>query len=205
MIIIGLTGGIGSGKSSVARYLEEEGFPIIDADRVGHELLDSPSIQDAIVALFGNEVLEEGTISREKLGMRVFADTSLRNQLNALLHPLIKEEIARWCAQQYEQGNTTVVVEAALLREEEGSDPWLSGLILVLSTEENRVTRLVTKRNMSEEEARSRIKAQVDPDTKIPRADWIVYNDGDFEHLKEQTARMALALRALGNAAPPTD
>jgi dephospho-CoA kinase len=198
MKIIGLTGGIGSGKSTAARFLEEEGIPVIDADQAGHLLLaENGQIQEQVIAAFGEDVLVEGRLSREKLAAYVFSDESARTILNALLHPAIIESVMQRCAALCQQGCPVIVVEAALLSEGGRKEPWLDGLILVLTDADKRIDRLVTYRNMEEQDARQRLVVQTAPETKRPLADWIIHNGGDLENLREQVNSLAEELRSL--------
>ena len=195
MRIIGLTGGIGSGKSTVAQFLRETGVPVIDADKTGHELLaDNELIRRAVVEAFGTEITVNGEISRDKLAALIFSDESARYRLNGILHPAIIQQVTLRCAEEFQRGRSVVVVEAALIGEEEQREPWLSGLILVFTATEERVKRLVRDRNMKESEARERIASQTSPEKKIPLADWVLYNDGYLESLKNQAAALAKEL-----------
>lgn len=195
MRIIGLTGGIGSGKSTVAQFLRETGIPVIDADKTGHKLLaDNELIRRAVVEAFGTEITLNGEISRDKLAALIFSDESARHRLNGILHPAIIQQVTLRCAEEFQRGRSVVVVEAALIGEEEQREPWLSGLILVLTATEERVKRLVRDRKMKESEARERIDSQTSPEKKVPLADWVLYNDGNLESLKNQAAALAKEL-----------
>ncbi len=198
MKLIGLTGGIGSGKSTVARFLREAGIPVIDADAAGHRLLEEDAgIRRAVVDAFGPAVMENGALSREKLADRVFTEEDARRRLNALLHPAIIQAVSMECAGLSERGYRVVVVEAALIAEAGRRDSWLSGVILVLASADRRAERLALYRNMDEEESRRRMAVQTPPESKVPLADWIIYNDGDLQTLREQAASLAETLRSL--------
>ncbi len=198
MKLIGLTGGIGSGKSTVVLFLREAGIPVIDADETGHRLLEEDTgIRQAVADSFGLDVMENGLLSREKLAARVFVDEAARRRLNELLHPVILQSISAQCASLSEQGERIIVVEAALLSEGGIRDPWLSGMILVLADTNLRIERLTLYRNMGEAEARRRMAAQTPPERKVSLADWIIYNNGDLSSLREQVAALAEALRGL--------
>jgi dephospho-CoA kinase len=199
MRIYGLTGGTGSGKSEVARRLQELGIPVIDADKVGHELLEpaSPIFHD-LVATFGTQILSEGKLDREKIGRIVFSDPDLLQRLNAIVHPRIKQIIGERCLALAQEGHRAVVVDAALLAENGKKDPWLSGLVLVVSDRNLRLRRLVEIRGMTPEQARMRIEAQSLPEDKVPLADWLIHNEGTIEELREQTDSVAAAMDACG-------
>jgi dephospho-CoA kinase len=119
MRIFGITGGIGAGKSEAARAFERRGIPVIDADRVGHAVIEpGGAAHEALLRAFGDGILaEDGSIDRARIAARAFADPNARRQLNAITHPAIYAEIARRCAELGEQGAQTVLVEAALLGE----------------------------------------------------------------------------------------
>ena len=186
MKIIGLTGGIGSGKSAAAQCFRDAGVPVIDADRTGHDLLENdPLIKQTVIEIFGNGVItSDGVISREKLAARTFSDVAVRQQLNALLHPAIIAEMGKRCAAYHAEGHDVIIVEAALIGESGQRDAWLTGLILVLASESVRIERLMQYRNFSREEAVRRIAAQTPPENKRHIADWIIENNGDLTTLR---------------------
>lgn len=199
--IYGLTGGTGSGKSAAAERFAARGIPCIDADRMGHEALREPETLQAIVDAFGTEVLDaEGQVDRELLGPVVFADAGKRCTLNAIVHPRIVARIASEVARLAGEEYRTVIVDAALLAEGGRKDPWLAGLILVLSDDRLRIERLARLRGIPEEEAVRRIEAQTRPETKAPFADWIIHNDGTLEELYKQVDAIADDIAGHGEA-----
>jgi dephospho-CoA kinase len=200
MRIYGLTGGIGSGKSEVARRLVELGIPVIDADIVGHEILEpGGSAADAVIAAFGQAILAGGCIDREKLGAVVFDDDAARRKLNAIVHPVIARNIAERCAELVQQGHSSIVIEATLLAEDGQREPWMNGLILVLSSEDLRFSRLVRSRGMDPVDARKRMAAQTPPEKKASLADWVIENNGTLDELRAATDRVADAIRDQGS------
>lgn len=197
MQLIGLTGGTGSGKSEAGRRFAARDMAVIDADAVGHDVIaPGGSAEDAVRAAFGEAILSEGIIDREKLGARVFGDADALRTLNALVHPAIISEIGRRCADYAEAGAPAVIIDAALIAESGKLEPWLSGLILVSCPLEERIRRLVTLRGMREDDARQRAAAQGDPDRKRPLARWVIENSGTREALYEQVDRIADAIEA---------
>jgi dephospho-CoA kinase len=199
MKIIGLTGGTGSGKSTAARRFEEKGIPVIDADRIGHELIaPGGAAEAAVVAAFGEDIVESGTIDRARLGAKVFASDDARLKLNAIVHPALFAEIARRAMAHAEAGAQAVLVDAALLAENGSKDPWLAGLVLVDAPVDVRVRRLREGRGIDEAESRRRIAAQTDPESKRAAADWIIDNGGGLEALYAQVDAVAEAIS--GNA-----
>ncbi len=196
MKIIGLTGGTGSGKSTAARRFEEHGIAVVDADRIGHELLapGGAGVQPVLDA-FGDGILTSGIIDRAKLGALVFNDPARLEQLNGLVHPLLFAEIARRIQQCAAQDSPAVVIDAALLGERGEKEPWLDALILVSAPEEVRVQRLVQGRDTPQDVAWQRVRAQSDPERKRAYSTWVVDNGGSLEHLLAQVDAIAEELR----------
>lgn len=184
--------------------LREEGVPVIEADGVGHRLLEGDvSVRRAVAAAFGPEVIVDGGLTREKLAAVAFSEGAALARLNAILHPAIIQTIQEECAGLAARGHPAAVVEAALIGEGERREPWLQGLILVLAETELRVKRLVKFRNMAEAEARKRIAAQTEPRMKMRVADWVIYNDGDLKSLKKQVSALVVKLRLPGEGQIP--
>ena len=188
MRIFGITGGIGSGKSEAARAFERRGIPVIDADRVGHAVIEpGGAAHDNLLRAFGRDILaEDGSIDRARIAARAFADPEARRQLNAITHPAIFAEIGRRCVELAEQGAQTVIVEAALIGENGVVNPLFEGLILVSCPVQERLRRLTEVRGMDPAEAERRIAAQSDPEAKRAAAKWVIDNGGDLENLQEQ-------------------
>lgn len=196
MRIIGLTGGTGSGKSAAGKRFAELGIPVIDADAIGHALIAPGGAAEAAVReAFGDAVLSGGTIDREKLGARVFGDAAARAQLNAIVHPLLAGEVARRCMELAAQGQEVVLLDAALLGENGQRETFLSGLILVLASEETRRDRLVRQRGMDARRAEAQIRAQRPPEEKRELADWVILNDGSIEALERRVDEIAGEIR----------
>lgn len=192
MLIAGLTGGTGSGKSTAARRFEEHGIAIVDADREGHALIaPGGRAEEAVLKRFGDTIITCGTIDRGKLGALVFNDPVELDALNAIMKPLIAEAIGARCAAFAEAGKPATIVDAALLGDGGTVDPWMEGLILVLSPTALRVKRLVEARDLSEAHARQRIASQVDPDQKRSIARWVIENDGSLEALRAKVDLVA--------------
>lgn len=196
MKILGLTGGIGSGKSTVAARLAHHGIPVIDADKIGHQLLDQDTaVSSAIAGAFGAEVLTEARIDREKLARKVFADADARKRLNDITHPAIVAEVRAQVEALAAAGHTMAVVEAALIAEQGKRDPWLHALILVRAPESLRKERLMLRRGLSEQEAAARIAAQTPPERKLALADYLVDNGGDLTQLHARVDALVEELR----------
>ncbi|RMF25040.1 MAG: dephospho-CoA kinase [Deltaproteobacteria bacterium] len=184
--IIGLTGGIGSGKSTVAAMLAERGARVIDADRVAHEVY-APGTEghERVIERFGPAILaEDGSIDRSKLGEMVFDDEQALADLNAIVHPLVRKEIARRLleAEQDDPGGV-VVIEAALMVE----TGWTGGageLWVVIADPEVVVERLVRLRGMDPVQVRLRLSAQADNERRRRVATRVIENDGTLEELE---------------------
>jgi dephospho-CoA kinase len=184
MRLYGLTGGTASGKSEVAKQLAAHGLPVLDADQIGHELIapGGPAVE-AVVDAFGEDILTQGVIDRTKLGALVFADSEARARLNAIVHPAIRREIGRRCRRLAREGCKAAVVDAALIAEDLEPPACLDGIILVLTSDELRVQRLVDHRGLSPVDARQRIASQEDPCLKLALARWVIHNEGSLADL----------------------
>jgi len=197
MRLYGLTGGIGAGKSEAARRFAEHGIPVLDADKLGHEVLEAGGAAEAAVrSAFGPEILSGGAIDREKLGALVFSDATSRARLNAIVHPAIHTAVAQRCAALAQSGHRAAIVEAALIGEGGKRDPWLDGLILVLADAAVRIERLRERRGMPMEEAARRIAAQTPPEEKQAITDWVIKNNGGLAELHAQVDAITAAILA---------
>ncbi len=189
--VIGLTGGIGSGKSTVAAMLRDLGAEVIDADRVAREVVEpgQPALAE-IVARFGAGVLDgEGRLDRKQLGARVFADETARRALNAIVHPRIAAETARRVADANARGVPLVVYEAALLVEN-GIHRALDGLIVVSAPEAEQVRRVMARDGLDETEARRRLAAQAPLADKLAAATWVIDNAGALDDTRRRVAEV---------------
>lgn len=194
----GLTGGIATGKSTVARMFEELGARVIDADRVGHELIRRPlPAYQEIVRTFGEEILDASReVDRKKLGAIVFADPAKLVRLNAILHPLIVarvEELARELSTQNPQG--VILVDAALIFEA-GIGSRFRKVIVTSCRPEQQLERLLAK-GLSRPDAELRMAAQMSAEEKRRRADFVVDTSGTKEETREQVSRLYQELRQL--------
>ena len=185
MLVIGLTGSIGTGKSEVTRQLEQLGAVIINADQVGHEAYtpNSESWKE-VVGAFGKDILHPGgEIDRKKLGSIVFADPDLLAKLNAIMHPRMAGMVAERIQKLREEGVRVVVVEAALLYEA-GWEILTDEVWAVDSPLETVVERLRARNGLDEAEVRRRIDSQMDIQERLKRADLVVDNSGDTAALE---------------------
>ena len=185
MLVIGLTGSIGTGKSEAARQLEALGASIISADQVGHEAY-TPKTEawDQVVVAFGDEILQEdGGIDRRKLGALVFSDPGKLEKLNQIMHPLMARMVSDKIEVLRDQEVGVVVVEAALLFEA-GWDSLVEEVWVTDSPEKIVIERLKQRNGMSEEEARKRRYSQMDRTERLERSDYVIQNSGDMAELE---------------------
>jgi len=185
MIVIGLTGGIGSGKSTVGAMLKELGAAFIDADKVGHRLLrEDTDLKWAIVAAFGEGILDANdVIDRRKLAQIVFCDSAALKKLNVITHPAISQAVSEEVAEFRAQGFKVTVVEAALLVEA-GWTKHADVIWLTVAPPEVVFKRLVEKMGYSDSEARSRIGCQTSNDERRRYASAVIDTDTDLDQLK---------------------
>jgi dephospho-CoA kinase len=184
-IIIGLTGGIGSGKSTVTQYMAELGAAVIDADKVGHEVFKSgtPAYRDVINAFGQGVITPTGEIDRKKLGQIVFNDTKARDQLNHIMWSRIWEMIADRIDVLRKQNIKVIVVEAFGLIEA-GWTPYMDQVWVTVVSESVVVERLKKQRNLPEEETLARIKSQLSIEERVKYADVVINNDENPEAVK---------------------
>jgi dephospho-CoA kinase len=198
--VVGLTGGIGSGKSTVARLLAERGAIVIDADQVAREIVEpgEPALAE-IAAHFGAEVLtEDGALDRPALAAIVFNDADARRDLEAITHPRIGDRIVARLAEirlgERSDGASRVVVLDHPLLVETGTTQACDDVIVVTAPEEVRVQRLVDQRGMDESDARARIAAQADDATRVAAATHVIDNSGGVSELQVALERLAAEL-----------
>ena len=181
-ILIGLTGNIATGKSEVARMLAELGASVIDADKIAHEVMEPGGpAYEGVVGAFGPEILAaDGTIDRGKLGAIVFRDPHALRRLEAVVHPATITEVDERIA----RAETPVVIVEAIKLIEAGMHRGYDALWVVTAPRPLQITRLVTQRGLTEEQAVLRIDAQAPQEEKAALADLVIVNDGDLEALR---------------------
>lgn len=187
MKIVGLTGGIASGKSTVSRILEQNAVPIIDADKVAREVVEVGSDGLAqVVKIFGPQVLtESGELNRHLLGSLIFKDELLRQQLNGVLQPLIRQRFKDRIEQLRAQQAELIVLDLPLLYEMQ-YEALCDEIIVVYVSEKVQLQRLMERNNYSQQEAEERMAAQLSLEEKRVRADVIFENDGKPTDLERQ-------------------
>jgi len=174
-----LTGGIATGKSTVANIFKEYGFEIIDADKIAHEMLDLH--HEKIAELFGSEYVEEEKVIRKKLGVLIFGDEKEKERLEALLHPLIFEEIEKQ-SRALDKKEKPYLVDIPLFFETNRYP--IEKSIVVYIPQEMQLERLMKRDNSTQQEAQSRIDAQMDIEEKKHRATYLIENKKELESLK---------------------
>lgn len=190
-MIIGLTGSIASGKSTISAMLKELGFPIIDADLVARSVVESgtKTLQE-IERVFGHEVINSnGTLNRESLGNLIFNDPQKRKQLNELIHPAIRTEMLRSRDEILQSGEKNIVMDIPLLFESK-LQHFVDKILVVSVTEEIQLQRLMKRNSLSIEEAKTRIQSQLPISEKEKGADAIIYNNESIEKSKDQLMRI---------------
>ena len=185
MKIIGLTGGIGSGKSTVASFLAELGAYVLDADKIGHEVLFPGQLAwKEVIQEFGNEILKpDKSIDRAKLGELVFAKQEALVRLNKIVHPRITETVIGKIKQLKNQNTKVIVVEATLLVEE-GWRSLVDEVWVTTTSQTNRLKRLRTRSGYSESESLSRIRSQSTDEERLKTADVVINTDGTIEEVR---------------------
>ncbi|HZY58851.1 MAG TPA: dephospho-CoA kinase [Candidatus Binataceae bacterium] len=186
MLTVGLTGGIGSGKSTVAKILAELGAPSFDADKVGHEIYrpDGPAYHEVIAAFGSAVVAPDGTIDRKKLGPIVFADPAQLRRLESIVHPRMFERMRAMVAEMRAQGvSAPIVIEAAILIEAHWQ-PLFDEIWLVVAPREKVIERVEAERGLKPEQTEARIKAQLSDDERRRHASLVIDNSGTIAQLR---------------------
>lgn len=186
MKLIGLTGGVGTGKSTVAEMLRELGATVIDADEAAHAVYAPGTAGfDAVVAEFGPDFVHEGAIDRQRLGALVFNDADARGRLNAIVHPLVRDWMAARTVEAAERGDEIVIQDVPLLYENE-LERLFSSVLLVYASADTQLERLVRSRGVPPDRARAMIAAQMPIEEKRRRAHHVVDNSGTLEQTRAQ-------------------
>jgi len=190
MKVIGLSGGIGSGKSAVAQMLRGRGIPVIDADVLAHDVtLPGQPAYEEIARTWPEVIAAEGRIDRKKLAAIVFRDVQSRKHLEAITHPRIRAEVAAQTSALAAAGHPVAFLEAALLVET-GLYKSLDGLVVVTADDETRIARVMSRDGASREKVLERVAAQLPMADKIRVADYVIDNDHTLDDTAEQVWRV---------------
>lgn len=185
--VIGLTGNIGCGKTTVAHMFEDLGVEVIEADRIGHQLLEKEKIKKRVVSIFTESVLNgKGNISRKKLRNLVFKDKKKLELLNSILHPLMVKEIKKKIRMSR---SNLIVVDAAVLLEA-GWDSLVDKILVVTTPYHTQLKRVKDQSDLSPVEIKGIMEAQFPQSEKIKRADFVIENDGSIDKTREQVRKI---------------
>jgi dephospho-CoA kinase len=199
MLIVGLTGGVASGKTAVSQVFKEEGAYIIDADQIARELVQPHQLSwNELIRAFGQEILQEdGSIHRKKLADKVFADPKERKLLNQVLHPRIKEEMDRRTREIEQKDPEAIVVIDAALLVELGDHQGMDRVIVVTSTERQQIQRLKDRDGADQEEARKILSSQMAPEEKLKVADFVIRNEGSLNEVRRRAKEVFQELKRI--------
>ena len=195
MLVVGLTGNIGCGKSSLSELLMSKNIDVIDADIISREIMYDKELLETIFYEFGTEIKNnDGTLNRKKLGNIVFNDDDMLMKLNSITHPAIKRKINDRIIDISNQGKNIVVIDAALLIEGKFLD-LVDKLVVITCNEEVQLNRVVNRDNMTKEEALKRINSQMKQNEKIKYADYIIDNSKDMNNLKDEFDKLFIYIK----------
>lgn len=185
-MIIGLTGGIASGKSTVSKYLAEKGFKVYDADKIAKDISEKKLVQEEIIATFGDKILEENrNIDRKKLKEIVFEDKEKLKQLNAIIHP----KVIDFYKKLKEKNTDEIIIFDVPLLFESGIEKFCDKILVVISDYEIQLNRIVERDKIDRELASKIIKSQLSNKERIKKADVVIENNSSLEDLFEKVER----------------
>jgi len=189
-ISVGLTGGIASGKSTVAQIFKSKGIPVLDADQISRDLVSVGSqTLSEIVMEFGDSILDKsGNLNRTKLGEIIFSDPVQRETLNDIMHPKIQKEQKNWLKKKRMEGESKIAVIEAALMIESGGYKNFDFLVVVKCSEKNQYERLEKRNNLLESGIKARLNSQMSMEKKTQYADWVLDNSGDVDFIKSQVS-----------------
>lgn len=186
MLILGLTGNIGCGKSSLSAIFIEENIDIVDADIIARQIYDDEKLLKKVYDTFGDDIKNhDGSLNRKALGRIVFNDDKKLIQLNKLTHPVIRQNVSNQVDEYKNQNKKIIILDAALLVESDYLN-FVDKLLVVTCNEDIQVERIKNRDNCSTEEALSRIKSQMSQENKAKYADYIIDNSGTIDELKKK-------------------
>jgi dephospho-CoA kinase len=194
---VGLTGGIASGKSTVARLFRERGIPVVDADQIAREVTrkDSPGLE-SVLSHFGRDLVDlQGNLDRKKLGRVVFADKAKLKELENILHPEIRAQTARLKKQLQEQGHSVAIYDVPLLFEKNMMKDF-DAIIVVTAVEAEQIRRLKERDRLGDQEIQDRLRAQLPMAHKEQQAHYVIKNDGSIEDLEKSVRQVLVKLQS---------
>ncbi len=197
MLIVGVTGGVASGKTTVSKMFEEEGACLLDADRIARELVQPqrPAWKE-IIRTFGKDILEQdGTLNRKKLADLVFSNPKQRTLLNAILHPRIKKEMGRRAGQIGRKDPRAVIIFDVPLLVETGFHREVDKVVVVTSKESQQIERLKKRAGMTKEETQRIIASQMALKKKVEVADFVIRNEGSLDATRKRVREVFQELR----------
>jgi len=189
--IIGLTGGIGSGKTTVARYIASQGIPVYIADEEAKKVMNTPDVVSLVAKAFGDTVLENGVINRQKLAQLVFNAPEKLQQLNNIIHPKVKQDFENWV--QKHHNHPFVIKEAAILFES-GSYQFCDKIITVTAPENVRLQRVMSRDSVTKDQVLARMQNQWKEEEKIALSDYVIQNI-NIEDTKSQVDNILKTLK----------
>ena len=188
MVKVGLTGGIGSGKTTVSNFLLEYGIPVYNSDSQGKKLMNTNlELINDIVNIFGESVYNNGVLNTNLLSSIVFSDPEKIKQLNNLVHPKVAEDFNQWVGKN---NNQPILIKEAAILIESGAYLNMDKIILVISKKSNRINRVSKRDNSDLESIEKRINFQLTDDEKIQYADYIIENNSSLDDLKHEVLRV---------------
>ena len=193
MIKVGLTGGIGSGKTTVSNFLLDYGIPVYNSDSKGKTLMNTNlELKNNIVSIFGERVYDNGILNTNLLSSIVFNDSTKIEQLNNLVHPKVAQDFNQWVGKN---NNKPILVKEAAILIESGAYLNMDKIILVVSEKSTRINRVSKRDNSDLESIEKRINLQLTDNEKIKYADYIIENNSSLEHLKLEVLKVVNKIR----------
>jgi dephospho-CoA kinase len=193
MIIVGVTGVIGTGKSTLSGMLKDRGFPVIDVDGLGRQASSDPEVLRAVEDAFGKGLVRDGSIDRPSMKDLVFRDPAALRTIEGIIHPFVHEVLCRTIGELSAKGERAAIVDHPLLFETGMNDK--CSKVVVVSASEETIRRRLKLRGVTEDDMKRRLGFQIPLAEKAARADFVVNNDGSIEDLKGECSRLEAAIK----------
>jgi dephospho-CoA kinase len=186
-IAIGVTGGIGSGKTEVCRIFERLGVPVLSADIMAKEISNyDPRVRQLLIGMLGPKTYDsDGVLDRAYVASRIFSSKNVQKGINAIIHPRVEEEVKRRFLEMERSGIRIGIVEAALIYEA-GLDQLLDSVVVIDAAEDSRIDRVTKRDGSTRSSVLDRMSAQMDPESKLKKADYVLHNEGTIEELEQR-------------------